>query len=121
MKKILQTSGFLRAPVLILLLITLQNTNITAQDQPQHDFKEYKGKVVDNRGNGLSAAYLEVQETTISTVTNSEGEFSLKLPTELEEVSVQISRMGYQTSSLPLEYFKDQDTRITLEESAQVL
>lgn len=121
MKKILQTSGFLPAPVLILLLIFLQSTDSTAQDQPHQAFKQYKGKVVDNTGKGLPAAYLEVQETTISTVTNSEGEFSLKLPTDLEEVSVRITKMGYQTSSLPLEYFKDLDTRITLEESAQVL
>lgn len=82
---------------------------------------EYKGKVVSNSGSALNSAYLEVEGTNISTVTNNEGDFSLKIPVHLENVNVSVSHLGYQTRSLPLEYFQGDNVLIELQESMEEL
>ena len=123
MKKTNILFDFIRPWFLILLLyagIAPANAMLIQEDTSQA-YTEYKGSVVDNRGDGIPSVYLEVEGSNISTITNSEGSFSLKLPDDLEGVSVKISSMGYQTALLPLEYFKNQETKITLEETAMVL
>lgn len=84
--------------------------------------KEYKGEVVDgNTGDPIPSAFIAVEGTNISTVTNSEGEFSLKIPGNITTGIVTISNMGYQSKSLPLDYFQREDTRIELAESVEQL
>ena len=86
------------------------------------EFTEYRGSVVDiNNNRPIASAYLNINGTNISTVTNSEGEFSLKVPVNLRDGIVTISSLGYVSSSLPLNVFKQQDTRIELSETAEVL
>lgn len=82
---------------------------------------EYKGKVVNNSGDALNSAYLAVEGTNISTVTNNEGEFSLKIPTSLGNVMVRVSHLGYQSRALPLDFFKTGKVVIELQESMEEL
>lgn len=82
---------------------------------------EYKGKVVNNSGDALNSAYLAVEGTNISTVTNNEGEFSLKIPASLENVLVKVSHLGYQSRTLPLDFFKTGKVVIELQESMEEL
>lgn len=83
---------------------------------------EFKGEVVDgNSGDPVASAFLSVDGTNISTVTNSEGEFSLKVPANIGPATVTISNLGYQSKTLPLDYFKNEDTRIELAESIEEL
>ena len=109
---------------LLILLLCVGTSSASAmliQQDSAQTFTEYKGVVVDNRGDGISSAYIEVQETNISSITNSDGEFSLKLSDDLQNVSVKVSSMGYQTALLPLAHFKNHQTTITLEQTALVL
>ena len=51
--------------------------------QPAADveYVEYKGEVVNERnGRPISSAYLALNNSNISTITNADGEFSLKVP-----------------------------------------
>lgn len=90
--------------------------------QQSPNFTEYKGEVVSSRNNDpLSGAYLSVQNTNISTVTNSDGEFSLKVPQSLTDVNVQVSFLGYQSKILPLEFFQQDEVVIELQESLEEL
>lgn len=82
---------------------------------------EYKGKVVNSSGTPLASAYLTVNETNISTVTNNEGMFSLKIPDNLQNVTITVSHLGYQSKTLPLEYFKKEEVVIELLESPEEL
>ena len=62
----------------------------------QDEFVEYSGKVVDSEsGSPLVFASLEVSNTNISTITNNDGEFLLKVPTSNQSSSVIISFLGY--------------------------
>ncbi|HSJ11884.1 MAG TPA: carboxypeptidase-like regulatory domain-containing protein, partial [Gillisia sp.] len=86
------------------------------------EFTEYKGKVVDaNNGNPIAAAFLAVEGTNISTVTNNEGEFSLKVPVNISSANVTISNLGYQSKTLPLSVFNTENTRIELNETLEEL
>ncbi|MUP45814.1 carboxypeptidase-like regulatory domain-containing protein [Gramella sp. BOM4] len=85
-------------------------------------YVEYKGEVVNSaNGRGISSAYLALNNSNISTITNSDGEFSLKVPEDLIEATVTISVLGFQSKTLPLTYFKSEDTRIELDETVQEL
>ena len=86
------------------------------------DYVEYKGKVVDSRnGERIASAYLAVNGTNISTITNNDGEFSLKVPEDITNVMVTVSYLGYLNKILPLDYFKKENTLIELEESVEEL
>ncbi|TBW29079.1 carboxypeptidase-like regulatory domain-containing protein [Gramella sp. KN1008] len=85
-------------------------------------YVEYKGEVVNaNNGRPISSAYLALNNSNISTITNSDGEFSLKVPEDLIEATVTVSVLGFQSKTLPLTYFKSEGTRIELEETVQEL
>lgn len=95
---------------------------IFQQNEQIEQTKEYKGRVVDIKsGDEIASAYLTVVGTNISTITNKDGEFSLKLPTSTTEATISTSHLGYQTKTLPLSYFATEDTRIELQESAEEL
>lgn len=73
----------------------------------QNNFTEYNGKVVDYKsGKALSSVSLNVNYSNISTVTNSEGEFVLKVPKAFLDSKVIISSLGYNTRVVPLSEFE---------------
>ncbi|CAN5287633.1 carboxypeptidase-like regulatory domain-containing protein [soil metagenome] len=86
------------------------------------EFTEYRGVVVD-AGNGrqITPAYLTVSGTNISSVTNSQGEFSLKVPVNLQNAVITVSSLGYISTSLPLSLFKTEGTRVELTEIVEEL
>jgi hypothetical protein len=84
--------------------------------------KEFKGKVIDSDTNkNLPLADLIIIGTNISTITNSEGEFLLKVPNVFMDKSVSISYLGYKTQQIPLTQFKKKNTKIALIVAATVL
>lgn len=83
---------------------------------------EFKGVVVDSRsGDEIASAYLTVVGTNISSITNADGEFSIKIPLTIKEATISISHLGYQSKTLPLSFFKAENTRVELDEIAEQL
>lgn len=81
----------------------------------QMDFTEYNGKVIDGRTNKiLEAASLNINGTNISTITNSEGEFSLKVPNKHSDSKVIISMLGYNSYVVPLSELLNKENTIKL-------
>lgn len=114
--------------ILLIIVFTFTSTNkIVAQQGSAGDVvllqtTEYKGKVVNSEtGDPIASAHLLVSGTNISTITNNEGEFSLKITDDLSDAVVVISYLGYKSKSLPISYFKKEGTRIELEESIEEL
>ena len=110
--------------VLMVVFLVLQGMALClgASNSMKVDYVEYKGKVVDSKnGDPIASAYLSVNGTNISTITNNDGEFSLKVPEEITNAMVTVSYLGYQSKILPLNYFKKENTRIELEESVEEL
>jgi hypothetical protein len=85
-------------------------------------FKEYRGMVIDSKSkSALAFATLNINDTNISTVTNSDGEFLLKVPGDLINNEITISFLGYQTKTIPLSNLNGEDIQILLEESVMQL
>lgn len=81
----------------------------------QNDFTEYSGKVIDSRSKDvLKAASLSINQSNISTVTNSEGQFVLKVANKYLDSKVVISLLGYNTRVLSLSELSDKNNIINL-------
>jgi len=79
-------------------------------------YVQYKGSVTDQETRTpLAFAALTLNGTNIATVTNSDGEFSLKVPKNLTDGKVTVSFIGYKNKNLSLSEFKPEKTRIELE------
>jgi hypothetical protein len=97
-------------------------SKILAQQEQDQKYIEFKGKVVDARsGKELSSALLAIEGSNLSTMTNNDGEFSLKVPRQLENVNLVISHLGYMTKTLALNMQQRDDLKILLEESMEEL
>jgi len=98
------------------LLLTLFTLNA------QVDFTEFSGKVYDGKSKRtLEAVSLNVNETNISTITNSEGEFTLKVPNQYLDSKVVVSLLGYNTRVLPLSELSKEGNKIKLYEAVTEL
>lgn len=90
--------------------------------QESDNFKEFKGVVMNKRTKKtLEFATLSVSNTNISSVSNLDGQFSLKVPSENLGESVRISYLGYQTLTMPLSEFKAEGSQIEMVESFEKL
>ncbi|MEI6677447.1 MAG: carboxypeptidase-like regulatory domain-containing protein [Mariniphaga sp.] len=80
-------------------------------------YVQYKGSVIDQDSRSpLAFASLSLEGTNIVTITNTEGEFSLKVPKSMPEVKVTISFIGYKNKTLDQTQFKSEKTKIELEQ-----
>ena len=83
----------------------------------QSTYSEYKGKVVDAKNNKpLEYVSLNVLETNISVVTNSEGEFLLKVPEEFINSKLVVALLGYTKKVINLKSLSNNVSVIKLDE-----
>jgi len=101
--------GFYTAP--------LASPIVPKSNQPDTlTYVQYKGSVIDQESRApLAFASLSLEGNNIATVTNSDGEFSLKVPKTLIDGKVTISFIGYKNKSVNLSQFKAEKTKIELE------
>lgn len=112
--------------LLILFFFICQGISVSAASvlfqDPSLLYEDYRGSVFDSQSQDpLPAAFLVITGTNISTITNSEGEFFLKVPFEHSEANVTISHLGFQTKTLPSSFFKSGKVEILLTESTEEL
>lgn len=78
-------------------------------------YVQYKGSVVDDESkNPLIFATLSVNGTNIVTISNSEGEFLLKVPRNISNAKVTVSYIGYKSREFNLSSLKPEKNRIEL-------
>ncbi len=81
----------------------------------QTSYNEYKGLVVDVETNKqLVSVSISVNNTNITTVTNDEGEFLLKVPKEITDGKITVSHLGYNDKIVSLSEFGDSTLKIKL-------
>ncbi|WP_445733185.1 carboxypeptidase-like regulatory domain-containing protein [Mariniflexile sp.] len=106
----MKKTGFLFVAA-VCLLVTF---SISTYAQTTHSFKELKGKVVDSKTNdALIFADLVINTTNIGTITNSDGEFALKIPDSLLKETLIVTHLGYQKKELELSALNN-NSKITL-------
>ena len=93
-----------------LFLVLLFSISITAQN-----FKTYSGTIVDSKNKTpLHLATLNVENSNISTITNTEGEFSLKITTDNNLENVIVTYLGYQNLVVPIKDLKLKNNKLKL-------
>ncbi|GGX27488.1 carboxypeptidase-like regulatory domain-containing protein [Aquimarina muelleri] len=109
------------------LLITGCSINIHAltyfQDTNSNiNYNKYQGYILDSETNKpLISVTISVKETNISTITNDEGEFLLKVPKGMAGSKIIISHLGYRDKIVPLSKFNEEILKIKLELSVTEL
>lgn len=118
---------YISTVLLTLLLVSftgIQSAFALFQDNPQEatSFKQYKGEVLDGETNKpLVFATLTIEGSNISTITNTEGQFALKVPNTMKGGNVLVSFLGYKSRVIPLNQFSDSNTKIELQVSVTEL
>ena len=85
----------------------------------KNDFRQFKGKVFDEvTKQPLELVHLFIQHSNINTVTNSEGEFLLKVPLDLVSKNVTVTHLGYVSKVIPISEFNTDNNKIYLKASA---
>lgn len=116
----LRKVGFINC--LFIFALLLVNPSIIAQEGTGGEFNEYKGAVVDTKTKkSLEYATISVSNSNISTVSNMDGGFSLKVPVDLVNESIVISYLGYKNKMIPLKGFTSDYMTIGMEESFEKL
>ncbi|MGC3977241.1 MAG: carboxypeptidase-like regulatory domain-containing protein [Paludibacteraceae bacterium] len=96
--------------------------NIAICQQQDSLYHSYTGVVIDkSTGDKLPFAHLVVVSTNISTVTNSEGKFLLKIPVALSDVYIKVSFIGYESQRVSIKSFATRGNKITLRQLGFVL
>ena len=86
------------------------------QQSGKEGYRQYRGEVIDaDTKDPLIFATLAIEQYNLSTVTNSDGEFLLKVPDSIRAARVTISFLGYQNRSIPLAELRPEDNRIGLD------
>ena len=81
-------------PKMLLLFFLFFITILPAQNT----FIEYKGRIVNaNTNKPIEAASINIVSTNISTVTNSEGEFAIKVPDTTKDSKLRVTILGFKT------------------------
>ncbi len=112
--------------LIIIMMIGVVGIQKTAasfqQETPQNEFTQYKGKVVDEDSNKpLVFATLSIADSNISTITNTEGEFALKIPQDMVNAKVEVSFLGYKTRVIPLSELSENKNKIRMKTAVLTL
>jgi hypothetical protein len=107
---------------LILAVLISSNSIFGAslfQDQVQqfdNEYIEFSGTVEDiQTGNPLVFATISVEQTNISTITNTDGEFLIKIPKEMLNGTISVAILGFKTKRIPISQLSKENNRIKLE------
>ena len=79
-------------------------------------FKYFKGTILDSKSkNELTFASITVSGSNISTISNSEGDFLIKIPIDRQDASLIISFLGYKDKVISIKELKQEKNLLYLE------
>ena len=95
---------------LIVIILFLFNSNPIFSQDEDLDFIELEAKVIaSDTKNPLIFTDIVIKNSNISTVTNTDGEFLLKIPNTLLDGSITISHLGYEKRELKIASIKSHE------------
>ncbi|MFH6768242.1 carboxypeptidase-like regulatory domain-containing protein [Gaetbulibacter aquiaggeris] len=99
------------------LQFTTQASNVFQEPlQGIQTINEFKGHVYDSSSkDALAYVDINITGTNISTITNKEGAFLLKVPTEYLNKTIKISLLGYAEGEIEISSLKIDDNKIYLD------
>lgn len=107
---------------LFILGLLVGAINTKAQEAVPTDYITVSGIVKDKQSKKkLEYVNISVRGTNIGTITNREGEFSIKLPASPQKTMVEISHLGYLSMQIPVNGINLSDLTIYLTQNTNVL
>jgi len=111
--------NYIKILVSIFLFIGIGTSFISAQTD---NFTEYTGEVLDaDSKKPLIFATLSIVNTNVTSITNSECQFSLKVPNEFKSGNLTIGFLGYKTKEIAISQLEKENNTIFMEEFAMAL
>jgi len=102
---------------MLIFILSMQPFFLMAEKTIKTDtisYNEYRGKIVDAKSNKLLAfASIKVGKTNMSSISNSKGEFVLRIPKNSVE-NIFVSYMGYKNKQIAIENLRKKNTKIKL-------
>ncbi len=99
-----------------LFLVLWSQTLLASDAEPLVEFTEYKALIIDKvTGKTLPFSNIVLQGTNIATITNTEGEFSIKVPTTIKNPKISVQYMGYKNKLISLSELSSQGNKIELQ------
>lgn len=106
----------IKLSVFYVFLISCSLFFLGQQDVNAQDYNQFKGEIIDsNSKKPLVFATLTLANSNISTISNAEGKFSLKIPKETSNGQLIVSFLGYKTKTIALEDLKSGNNKIYLD------
>ena len=124
MKSKIKINGLVYGIILSLLFTGYFNSidSISAQENQVTNYTEYSGKIIDGKTKKpLEFASVVLNNTNISTISNIDGEFSLKVPSNLLDNNLTLTYLGFNSKVIPLSKLHSDKNIIKLEESFETL
>lgn len=126
--KILHNYSKLSKSIRYILLINLflpvfmWGNPLVTDNESADNFTEIRGKVVDKKnGSPLAYAGLVVVGTNISTISNSEGNFTIKIQKNIIGPKIKFSFIGYKNKLISISEINPEKARIEMESSTVLL
>ncbi|OAV67584.1 TonB-linked outer membrane protein, SusC/RagA family [Bacteroidales bacterium Barb6XT] len=112
----------IKQTLLFLAVMLFAGTTYPVQAQEEVTFRTYSGIVKDQKSRRvLEYANISVPGTSIGTVTNAEGSFTIKVPDSLQAWEIEISHIGYLNALVPTDGKDLSDLSVWLTPSATLL
>ena len=111
-----QINKFRSTFILIMFFVLLNPVLAMTPKNYDEEYTEYKGIVVDKQTNKpLPFANILIDGTNITTVANSDGEFSVKIPVSENQAIIVISYIGYKNFSSKVSEINWEKSKFALE------
>ncbi len=100
----------------LFIFIIVPVLHLNAQEQEEQNYTAYQAKVLSKENNEvLVFAAIQLENTNISTITNSDGEFRIKIPVKYQNSNLIISMLGYETKKVKLTDLNRKKNKIYLD------
>ena len=112
----MKTTVKIKAGLVLILIAAFSMSTVSASDsffgkkqkQTDESFKTFQGKIIDAESSQpLIFAAVAIEGTNIATVSNTEGNFTIKVPNQYLSAKIKISYIGYENLSLPVSDLKE--------------
>jgi len=95
---------------------------INSQENTTNNFVQFTGKIISEKSKEpLEFASVTLNNSNISTISNIDGKFSIKVPNDMLDKSLTITYLGFKNKIIPLSSFSSNSAIIRLEESIEEL
>ena len=123
--KLKHVKKLIQCTLVLFGLMSMQKATAFFQDTTQEQttsFNIYKGEILDSENKKpLVFATLSIENSNVSTITNTEGEFSLKVPKNSNANTIIISFLGYKTKKLAISELSEKKNVILMTASVTEL